>query len=161
MTAAAPRKPVRLGDLLVEKGLVSQDQLHIALIEQKKQNVPLGKILIRLGFVTEATMRDTLGELLGEDSVDLKKIVPDSAAIERVPKELARRYRLLPISYDPNNKVLTVAMADTFNVTALDQTAALLGGDLELKPLLAAEAEIETAIDQFYGFELSVDGILH
>ena len=52
-------------------------------------------------------------------------------------------------------------MADTFNVAALDQTAALLGGDLELKPLLAAEVEIETAIDHFYGFELSVDGILH
>ena len=161
MSDAAPRKPVRLGDLLVDKGLVSQDQLRIALIEQKKQNIPLGKVVVRLGFISEAAMRDILGELLGEDSVDLKKVVPDSAATELVPKELARRYRLLPISYDHDRKTLTVAMADTFNVAALDQTAALLGGDIELKPLLAAEAEIETAIDQFYGFELSVDGILH
>jgi len=55
---------------------------------------------------------------------------------------------------------LTLAMADTFNVVALDQITALLGGDTDIVPLMAGEAEIEKAIDQFYGFELSVDGIL-
>ncbi|MCC6206790.1 MAG: type II/IV secretion system protein [Gammaproteobacteria bacterium] len=158
---SAVRKPLRLGELLIEKRLLSQDQLRIALTEQKRQNVPLGKIVVELGFLTESVMRDVLGESIGQESIDLTKIVPYPEALALMPKDLARRYNMLPISYDPAQKVLTVAMADTFNVVALDQTAALLGGDLELKPLLASEAEIEAAIDQFYGYELSIDGILH
>ncbi|MGB1884658.1 MAG: secretion system protein E, partial [Gammaproteobacteria bacterium] len=73
---------------------------------------------------------------------------------------MARRFRILPLTFDANSNRLTLAMADTFNVVALDQISALLGGDVEIQPLMAGEAEIEKSIDQFYGFELSVDGIL-
>lgn len=152
---------MRLGDLLIDKGLVNQDQVRIALTEQKKQNIPLGKIFVRLGFVSEGVMRDVLGESIGQASVDLTKVVPDGDAIALLPKELARRYHMLPITFDAEKKLLMLAMADTFNVVALDQTTALLGGDIEIRTLLAAEAEIEAAIDQFYGFELSVEGILN
>ncbi len=152
---------MRLGDMLIDKGLITQDQLRIALIEQKKQNQPLGKILVQIGFLSEAVMRDALGDQLGQESVDLTKIVPDSDAISMVPKDHARRYNLLPITYDKELKVLTVAMGDTFNVIALDQTVALLGDGVEIKAKLASESEIEAAIDQFYGHELSVEGILH
>lgn len=155
------QKPLRLGDLLIENGIINQDQLKIALIEQKQHNIPLGKILIRLGFVSEEVMRDTLSESIGEDSVDLSKVVPDGDAIRLIPKEIARRFHMLPITYDQRSKTLTLAMADTFNLIALDQTTALLGADVNLTPLLAGEAEIEAAIDQFYGFELSVEGILN
>ena len=106
-------------------------------------------------------MRETLGELLGHESVDLSKVLPDSEAINLVPKEVARRYKLIPLTVDFDKKILTVAMSDTFNVVALDQTAVLLGGDLELKPVLASEADIEASIDHFYGYELSVSGILN
>ena len=159
--SAVMKKPIRLGDLLIDNGIITQDQLKIALIEQKQHNIPLGKILIRLGFVTEEVMRDALSESIGEDSVDLNHVVPDSDAISLIPKEIARRYHMLPITFDEKTRVLTLAMSDTFNLIALDQTTALLGGDVKLTPLLAGEAEIETAIDQFYGFELSVEGILH
>lgn len=152
---------MRLGDLLIEKGLVNQDQVRIALTEQKKQNIPLGKIFVRLGFVSETVMRDVLGESIGQESVDLTKVIPDSDAIALLPQALARRYHMLPITVDQEHKILTIAMADTFNMVAVDQTTALLDGEYEIKTLLAAEAEIEEAIDQFYGFELSVDGILH
>ncbi len=158
---AEEKKPLRLGDLLIEKGLISQDQLRIALMEQKKQNQPLGKILVQIGFISEAVMRDALGDQLGQESVDLTKVIPDNEAIKRVPTEHARRYQLLPITFDGEQNILTVAMADTFNVVALDQTAALIGHDIEIKPMLAAEGEIEAAIDHFYGHELSVEGILH
>ena len=155
-------KPVaRLGDLLIDKGLINQDQLRIALIEQKKQDAPLGKIFVRLGFVTEGIVRDVLSESLNQESIDLRSVVPDADALALIPKEVARRYHMLPIRFDQQSKTLGVAMADTFNVIALDQTAALLGGDVQLKSLLAGEAQIEAAIDQFYGFELSVEGILH
>jgi len=155
-----PRQPLRIGELLVQKGVVSPDQVRIALTEQKKDKEHLGKILVRLGFATEAVILDVLGGALGQQSVDLSKVVVDSEAVRLIPKDVARRHRILPLTYELNRNRLTVAMADTFNVVTLDQINALLGGDVEVIPLLATEADIEKAIDQSYGFELSVDGIL-
>ncbi len=151
---------MKVGDLLVQKGVVTADQVRIALIEQRRRKEQLGKILVRLGFATEAVVRDVIGGALGQDSADLSNVVVDSDAIKLIPKDMARRYRVLPLTYDANRSRLTVAMADTFNVVALDQINAILGGDIDIVPLLAAESEVEKAIDQFYGFELSVDGIL-
>ncbi len=157
----APARPRRLGEILIEEGLISQDQLRIALTEQKKTKEPLGKVFVSLGFVTDAVMRDALGEASGQDTVDLSQVVVDSDAIKLIPKTVAERYRVLPITYDKQHAKLTVAMADIFDVVALDQVNASLGGRVAITPLATSEAEIENAIDQFYGFELSVDGILH
>ena len=151
---------MRIGELLVQKGVVSPDQVRIALTEQKKNRDHLGKILVRLGFATEAIILDVLGGALGQQKADLSKVVVDSEAIKLIPKDMARRFHILPLTFEANRNRLTLAMADTFNVVALDQITALLGGDVNLVPLMAGEAEIEKAIDQFYGFELSVDGIL-
>ncbi|MEZ5445675.1 MAG: ATPase, T2SS/T4P/T4SS family [Gammaproteobacteria bacterium] len=156
----ATKSPLRLGELLVQKGIISQDQIRIALTEQKKQKEHLGKILVRLGFATEAVVLDVLGGALGQQSIDLAKVVVDGEAVRLIPKDFARRYRILPLTYELNRNRLTVAMADTLNVVTIDQINALLGGDVEVVPLLATEADIEKAIDQFYGFELSVDGII-
>jgi len=161
MSATNEKKPIRLGDLLIDKGLIDQDQLRIALIEQKKNHQPLGKIFVRLGFISETMLRDVLGESFGQESVDLSHVVPDSDAIKLIPKEVARRYHMLPLRMDTEMNELTVAMSDTFNIVALDQTAAILNGQIEIKPILAGEAQIEAAIDQFYGFELSIEGILN
>ena len=167
MTADSPtinlEKPVkarRIGELLVSKGVVSEDQVRIALTEQRRNRTRehLGRILVRLGFATEAVIRDVLGGALGYDSVDLTKVVVDSDVVSLIPKEVARRYHMLALTLTQDT--LTVAMSDPFNVIALDQVRALLGGNAEIKPLLAGEAELDKAIDQFYGFELSVDGIL-
>ncbi|MFN2308707.1 MAG: GspE/PulE family protein [Gammaproteobacteria bacterium] len=158
---SAKKPPRRIGDILIEQGVLSQDQLRIALTEQKKSGDQLGRIIVTLGFTTEAIVRDALSEALGQASVDLHKVVVDPEALKLVPKEVARRYRVLPITIDTEHHLLTVAMADTSNVVALDQLRAILGGRVDVQPLLAGESEIETAIDQFYGYELSVDGILH
>ncbi len=154
------KQAFRIGELLVHKGVVSPDQVRIALIEQKKNKDHLGKILVRLGFATEAIILDVLGGALGQQKADLSKVVVDSEAIKLIPKDMARRFHILPLTFEANRNRLTLAMADTFNVVALDQITALLGGDTDIVPLMAGEAEIEKAIDQFYGFELSVDGIL-
>ncbi len=154
----APRK--QLGEFLVEKGLINRDQLRVALTEQKQKNERLGKILVRLGLVSESVVRDVLAEMLRVESIDLSKVVPDSDAVALLPEDVARRFRLLPIAYDPVARALTVAMSDTFDVVALDQVAALLGGDVELRTLLASEAEIQGAIEHFYDKEFSLAGIL-
>ncbi len=157
---AEQRRKLRLGELMVQQGLISQDQLRIALMEQEQNNIPLGRQLVRLGFVSEAMVRDLVAHTIGQDSVDLASVIADADALEMVSEEFARRYHLLPIAYEDNVKLLTVAMADMFNVVALDQLRAMLGGQVQVKPVLAAEAQLEEYIDQFYGYELSVDGIL-
>ena len=161
MTVTGPHgKHFRIGEILVQKGVTTTDQISIALTEQKRTKEHLGKILVRLGFATESIINDVIGGVIGQESVDLNHAVADSEAIEMIPNEIARRLKVLPITFDPDEKVLTVAMADIFDVVAIDQLNAYLAGVAEVQPVLSGEAEIEKAIDQFYGFELSVDGIL-
>lgn len=157
---AEQRRKLRLGELMVQQGLISHDQLRIALIEQEQNDLPLGRQLVRLGFVTEAMVRDIVAHTIGHESVDLATVVADLDALQMVPQDFSRRYHLLPVAYEEATKTMVVAMADMFNVVALDQLRAMLGGQIQLKPVLAAEAQLEEFIDQFYGYELSVDGIL-
>ncbi|MDO8412341.1 MAG: ATPase, T2SS/T4P/T4SS family [Gallionellaceae bacterium] len=157
----SPDRLLPLGRLLVDKGVISEDQLRIALQEQQKNHQPLGRLLVRLGFLSEATIRDVLSENLGQDSVDLATVIIDSAAIKLIPKDIARRYQLLPLSVDAANKHLTLAIADPDNIIALDQVRALLKNEYRLTTQVASESDILRTIDQYYGFELSIDGILH
>jgi len=154
------RRKLRLGELLVQQGLLSIDQLRIVLTEQKRQNLPIGRLLVQLGFVTEDVIRDVMARTIGQESVDLAQVVIDADALKLVPEEFARRNRVLPIAYDEETRLLTLATTDVFKVVVLDQLRANLGGRVEIRTLLATEAQIEESIDKFYGFELSVDGIL-
>lgn len=160
---AAPLQQMQqpIGQLLISKGVISEDQLRIATQEQSKSPQPLGRLLVRLGFLSEATIRDVLSENLGQESVDLTNVIVDSAAVALIPKEVARRYLLVPISVDLVKKNLTLAISDPDNIIALDQVRALLRDEYRLITLLASESDILRAIDQYYGFELSIDGILH
>jgi type II secretory ATPase GspE/PulE/Tfp pilus assembly ATPase PilB-like protein len=155
------RKKLRLGELLVQQGLISTDQLAIALAEQRRSNIPIGRLLVRLGFVTETAIRDIMARTIGQESIDLTQVVADSEALRMVPQEFARRNRVLPIAYDPTEHVLTIATPEIFNVVAMDQLRAMLGSHTEVKTQFASESQLENFIDQFYGYELSVDGILH
>jgi type II secretory ATPase GspE/PulE/Tfp pilus assembly ATPase PilB-like protein len=145
----APVKPQRqpLGQMLLAQGLVSEDQLRIALQEQQRQNIPMGRLLVQLGFVSEATLRDALGVTLGKRTVD-------------VPQALAKRHLLLPLNYAPSARRLTVAVSDVNDIVALDQLRALLPEGMDLDTVLAGETELAHAIDQAYGHELSIEGIL-
>jgi type IV pilus assembly protein PilB len=151
---------IPLGKLLIQKGVISEDQLRIALIEQKRGNEPLGKLLITLGFVTEATVREALSENLKQQSADLTSLVVDAVALKLIPKDVAKRYRVFPIVYERATDNLILAMADTSNLVALDQISAMLVKGITITPMLVAESDITRAIDQYYGFELSIDGIL-
>ena len=149
-----------LGKLLIQKGVISEDQLRIALIEQKRSNEPIGKLLVSLGFVTEATVREALSENLKQQSADLGNLVVDAIALKLIPKDVAKRYRVFPIVYERDTDNLILAMADTSNLVALDQISAMLVKGITITPVLVNESDINRAIDQYYGFELSIDGIL-
>jgi type II secretory ATPase GspE/PulE/Tfp pilus assembly ATPase PilB-like protein len=152
--------PLRLGELMVSQGLISQDQLRIALTEQGRTGMPLGRQLVALGFTTEAMIRDILAHTIGQESIDLAQVVADPEALKLVPEAFARRYSMLPIALDAQAQLLIVAVSDMFNVVALDQLRAHLPVGFEVKGVLAGEAQLQEYLDNFYGFELSVDGIL-
>ena len=160
LTGAAP-ETLRIGELLVAKGVVSEDQVRIALTEQRRRHEPLGRILVRFGFATEGVVRDVLAGVLGYDSVDLSKVLIDGDVVKLVPREIARRYRVLALTCEAAPRRLTVATTDPFNVIAMDQVRALFDPGMEVRAVLAGEVEIDKAIDRFYGYELSVDGILN
>ena len=156
----AEKKPRRLGEILIDEGVITKDQLNIALTEQKKVHEPIGKLLVSLGFATEAIMRSALGEALEQESVDLSRVVPDPDAIKMINSETARKHKVIPLNFDPVRSTLTIAMSDTFNLFSLDRIRIQIGQHIELIPVLAGEVEISNAVDQFYGYELSIDGIL-
>ena len=151
----------QLGQVLIAKGILSEDQLRIALLEQMKSNQPVGKLLVSLGFVSEATLRDALSESLGKQSIDLSNAIIDPSALAFVPRDLAKRHHLLPLDYDAERQRLTIALADVNDIVALDRIRSLSDDALEIDTLLAGETEIDRAIDLAYGYELSIDGILH
>ncbi|QBE66672.1 GspE/PulE family protein [Pseudoduganella lutea] len=149
-----------IGKLLIDKGVISEDQLRIALIEQKREREPLGKLLVGMGFVTEATIREALSENLNTQSADLNSLVVDAIALKLIPKDVAKRYSVFPIVYERDKDNLVLAMSNTSNIVALDQIHAMLVKGITITPLLVNDSDIARAIDQYYGFELSIDGIL-
>ncbi len=159
MNSPAPqRRP--LGQILMAKGILSEDQLRIALLEQMKANQPIGKLLVSLGFVSETTLREALSESLGQQSIDLSNAIVDPQALKLVPRDIAKRHHLLPLDYDTANHRLTLAIADIHNIVGLDRVRTLLPEHVEIETLIASESEVDRAIDQYYGYELSIDGIL-
>ena len=155
-----PQAKRHIGQILIDQGILTEDQLRIALLEQTKSHAPVGRLLVQLGFVSEATLRDALSEKLGLQSVDLAHIIVDPSALKLVPRDMARRYRIFPVAIDRAQKRLIVALADTNNIVAIDQMRVHLKGELEVEMLLAGDSEIDRAIDQYYGYEFSIDGIL-
>jgi len=161
--AQTPRAPapLRIGDKLVGMGLITQDQLRIALQEQKSLGKQIGEILLLLGFVTEEAMRGALADKLGEEAIALKGIVADPAALAMVPKAVARRLTLFPVSFNAQRNELIIASANPGDIVAADQINALLMGGPRPVWRLASSVEVQGAIEQLYGHELSIDGILH
>ena len=133
----SPQAKRHIGQILISQGILTEDQLRIALLEQLKTHQPVGKLLVNLGFVSEATLRDALSEKLGLQSVDLTQIVVDSMALKLVPREFSKRHTVFPVALDREARKLIIAIADTNNIVALDQVRAQLRGEFALEMRLA------------------------
>jgi type II secretory ATPase GspE/PulE/Tfp pilus assembly ATPase PilB-like protein len=151
---------VPLGERLLEKRALSDDQLRIALYEQQSSQEPLGRVLVRLGFVTEATIRDILSESGGVSVVDLRKITVDPEVLARLPLDVAKQYNVFPIAFRPEDSAIVLAVANPNDFVLADQIRAFLGGDYEIEFMVAEESEISRAVDEYYGLELTIEGIL-
>ncbi len=153
------RRPI--GQTLLAAGLISADQLRIAVLEQSRSGTQFGRILIELGFITETTLRDALSARLGQQCIDLGSAAVDPCALALVPEQLARTHQLLPLHHDPERGTLTVACADAHDIIALDALRSHCDRSLDIEVRVATESQVRHAIDQQYGYQLSIDGILH
>jgi type IV pilus assembly protein PilB len=136
----------RLGDLLVNEGLISQEQLHRALSEQKGSNEKLGTILVRLGIINEDQLIGFLSRQYGIPSITLSQLDIDPEVVRLVPPQIARKYEVLPVKRTGN--ALTLAMADPTNVFALDDVAFMT--NLQVLPVVASQGAIRQAIERTY-----------
>lgn len=147
-----------LGDILRDKGVITEEQLQKALkLQEEHEDMRLGDALVQLGLVTWDNVTNALGEMLGYEVIDLRKTEVSVEAIEMVPKSTAQTHRLLPIAL--NNGVLTVAITDPFDLYAMDNLRFLLNTDVRC--VLAAPDAVDDAIERYYGVEEStVDNML-
>ncbi len=156
--SGAPPGGARIGDKLVEMGLISKDQLQVALYERKRTNKLIGTLLVELGFITESALSSVLASASGFERFDAAATVVEPELLKRFPKDVAQRYRVFPVSME--GATLRLAMADIYDVLALDQAHRFVPQGTEIIPLVSSEAEVLQAIDQYYGYEFSIDGIL-
>ncbi len=166
VAASAPAQPgaprrLPLGRMLIERGLITEDQLRIALIEQATRKQPVGKVLVALGFLSEAMLRDALATDMGAEQADLSHIVPDGTALGMISREFASANLAFPVAFDPQTRTLKVAVTNPNDIVLLDRLRSQLPPNHSVSAIIGAEGEISTAIQKHYEYSWSIDGILH
>jgi len=146
----------RLGDKLVRLGLLTPEQLEIALKEQKRTGELLGEVLLRLGFLTEEQLIEALSEQKGIERVSLSSYLIDPTVIQLIPKKAAERFKAIPIS--KNKNVLTVGMVNPFDIEAIDVLSRLTG--LKINPVAIRQDEFEDAFSKYYGQAKSIEELI-
>ncbi|HCH0840673.1 TPA: type II/IV secretion system protein [Vibrio parahaemolyticus] len=137
----------RLGDLLVEEGIVSEDQIQQALSAQRSTGQKLGDALIDLGFITEKQMLEFLSQQLGLPLIDLGRAPVDADAVQILPEVHARRLRAMVVAR--NGDTLRVAMSDPADLFTQESLMNLLG-EYNLEFIIASERQLISSFDRYY-----------
>lgn len=154
----AEAKPVRIGEKLISLGLISKDQLGIALREQAKSKKLLGSILISMNFITESALGEVLAESSGSERFDAKSTMLDANLLAMVPREVCVRNKVIPVELA--GTTVKLAMVDVYNVLAIDQVRRHLDKSIKIIPVFSTETEINELIERYYNYDLSIDGVL-
>src|SRR5919197_2014672 len=147
------KKKKHLGQILVEEGLITDEQLELALKEQERVPKSLGRILIDLRLIREDDLVRALALQVGLEFVDLSEAPPDPGVVTLIPESVAKRYRALPFA-ERDGKLL-VAMSDPANVYALDDMRTITGRDIQ--PVVATAADVMAAIRKYNQMEGAVE----
>ena len=140
----------RLGDILIQEGLITEADLKNALSEQKKDNRKLGETLVDLGYVNELSIAQALQKQLKIDIVQLTgiKIPPD--ILNLVNEQILRKYMLIPFEFDKKDpNMLRVAMSDPMDIMAIDDLSIIT--NFKIAPVISLPREIAATIDRYYG----------
>jgi type IV pilus assembly protein PilB len=145
----------QLGQLLVQRGLLTEAALALALEEQARTGQTLGRLLIDASLIKETDLVSTLATQLGLSFVDLGDYPVDKAAVGLVSDALSRRHLAIPIGFEGDR--LVVAMADPSNVFAIDDIRHLTGRDV--RAVVATRASIQTALDKYHRLDTDAENI--
>lgn len=154
-------KPIkgRIGERMVSMGLITEDQLNVALQEKKISGKMLGETLVDLQFIEEDALTLFLAESSGFGVFDPRNTIVDGEALSVIDKTVAQQQQMLPISIDNDN--IYVAMSDPYDVVALDTLRRFLPRkNLQIKPMVTTSAVLSEAIDASYGYASSIKDIL-
>ena len=138
--------PKKLGELLIDAGALTRDQLEIALAHQKRTGERLGSALVDLGIADDETISRAIASQVGVPHLDLESITIERDAIRCVPEDIARRHILIPISLDKD--ALVVAMSNPLDIMAVDEIER--ASDLYVEPATASRGQILRAMDRAY-----------
>jgi type IV pilus assembly protein PilB len=138
-------------DILLKSKRLKTAEIEKALLIQKEKGLPLRRVLIEEGFISEEELLALISRYLYIPVIHISKFKFDPGTIELIPEHIARQYSLIPLSRLGNN--LTVAMADPLNIFALDDLKMLTGCDIDI--ILSPQDEIKKAVDTYYRKELS------
>lgn len=137
----------KLGEMLLSEGIIDEIQLRAALAHQAAWGGRLGSIFVRKGFVKETDMIAVIEKQLGLSCLPLEEFgTPDDEALDVVKENIARKFVIFPLTLD--GKILEMATSDPTDLNTLDDLSFLLG--VRIKPVLALESDILTAIDHYY-----------
>lgn len=145
----------RLGDILLETGLITQSQLSEALADQKNSGKKLGEILVSKGYITKKSIIEVLEVQLNIPYVNLTALSPDPKTVRLIPENMARKHEILAIKLESN--VLTVAASDPLNVTAFDDVRIYTGH--EVQPAMADTEQIHALISRCYGSQKAMEAV--
>ena len=140
----------KLGTILIEKGIITNQQLEEALVKQRSAiGVPLGRILLKMGFVNEETILNCVSEQFGLEAVRLDENVDFESLgkpyLEKINLDIARKYFIMPVCR--KGAVVTIAMANPGDLFALEDIRFISG--LQVKPVVASESDIKNAWRKF------------
>jgi type IV pilus assembly protein PilB len=134
----------RIGEVLMDQGLITSEQLMSGLEEQKRSGMRVGKCLVRLGFITEEKLIDALSAQLDIQHVVLDNFQFNKQLLKAVPDEMMRKYKVIPLF--ERDGIITVAMADPTNLRTLDHLKFKTGREID--PVIATEKSIIAAIEK-------------
>jgi type II secretory ATPase GspE/PulE/Tfp pilus assembly ATPase PilB-like protein len=154
----APSLSQALASTFLDKGLLSSDQIDVALKEQHLQKISFEECLLNLGFISEAALAEALSSTSGYEKINLKQILFDASLKTLIPRKVAEQFCLLPLSLEKG--VLRIAVADIYNLPAFDYLRHQILSVHEVIPLISLESDILEAIDGYYGYDLSIPGLL-
>ncbi len=144
------KRKLRLGDILVQQGIISEGQLKTALVEQQKDHKRLGDYLVENGITTDEDIANALHLQLGIEKVDLRGIKIPQEVISLVPGSVLRKHNVLPIGFDESNSnVLLLAMADPLDMVAQDDIAIIT--NFMIEPLVSTMSAINQVLDKYFG----------
>lgn len=144
------RRKIRLGEILVNSRLITEEQLTIALGEHRKAGKKLGEYLIEQNVVTEDNLVLALSQQLGLDTVDLANVTVDKAILDMIPIDVLKKHVIFPYSFREDNlSVLRVAMSDPLDYNAQDDINLIT--NYQVEPVVASSRSIMMAIDKFFG----------